>query len=63
MRTLPTPRELEDAGKDAGALLDACESELERSISTAANKSDKGALADDLKQVRKLRAEWFGGAA
>lgn len=63
MNPVPTFRELEDAGADAGAILDACEAELERSIPMAANKIDRADLAADLKRVRTLRLQWFGGSA
>lgn len=63
MNTVPTREQLEGLGVDAGAFLDACESELERAIAMVANKADRPALADDLKQVRALRAEWFGEGA
>ena len=61
MNALPTISELEAAGKDAGAILDAVEWDLERSIPMAANKADKSSLADDLKRVRELRQSYFAG--
>ena len=63
MSAIPTIHELEAAGHDAGALIDAAEWELERAIPMARNKADKSHLADDLERVRRLRAEYFAGAA
>lgn len=63
MSAIPTARDLEAAGADAGALLDAAEWELERSIPMAANSVDKTDLADDLKRIRKLRNSYFAGGA
>lgn len=63
MNAIPSLRDLEQAGHDAGALLDAYEADLERAIPMATNDGDKVALAADLKAVRALREEWFGGEA
>ena len=63
MKTIPTLRDLEEAGVDAGALLDAHEDELARSIPMTLNARDRLALAEDIKAIRALREEWFGGAS
>ncbi len=59
MKALPTVRELEEAGTDAGAVLDACEAELERAIPMTADKEGRIALAADLERLHALRAERF----
>ncbi len=59
MKALPTHQDLEAAGSDAGGLLDAHEWDLERAIPHAATDGAKRDLVDDLKQLRRLRKEWF----
>lgn len=63
MNIIPTLRELQHAGIDAGAVLDACEAELTRAVPMAASESDQCDLVEDIDRVRRLREEWFGGEA
>lgn len=60
---IPTFADLEEVGHDAGALLDAIESELEIAVAMALHKEGRRSLAQDLKRLRKLRDRWFGDAA
>lgn len=61
--TIPTFQELEAAGADAGAVIDAAEFELIRAIPMAGNPDARKALVHDLRAVGNLREKWFGGAA
>ena len=60
---LPTFAELENAGHDAGALLDSIEQTFEFAAAMAQDKTTRTALAEDMKRVQRLRAEYFGGKA
>lgn len=59
---IPTIADLESAGADAGALMDATRWELERAIGAARDRSTKQGLADGLKRLDRLHDEYFGGA-
>lgn len=54
---------LERAGTDAGALFDAHRREIEQAAECTPDKAIRCALADDLKDLDTLHAEYFGGEA
>lgn len=60
---LPTCRELDNLGHDAGAYLDAAQSDLERAIPMAANEASRQGLIDDLKAVKALRERYFSASS
>lgn len=63
MTTIPTIEQLEAAGADAGAVMDATRRDLERAIGMAQDKATRVKLADDLKALDRRHNEYFGGAA
>ena len=63
MNRNPTVEQLQAAGIDADALLDAIQRELEQAIPMAANENARAGLEDDLKALNVLRDEWLGDAA
>lgn len=59
---IPTIRQLEKAGSDAGLLLDAVETELENAIARADDYNARG-IKVQLRRLRARRDEFFGEAA
>ena len=57
--SIPTVADLEAAGADAGALLDAAEAELERACAAAQDKATRRALSDDVNAVQAMREAYF----
>ena len=60
---LPTIADLVEAGTDAGALIDATRWELERAIGSTRDKATKQAIAEQIKALDKLQANYFRGDA
>ena len=60
---IPSIEQLEAAGADAGALMDATRAELERAIESAQDKATRTAFADQLKALEQRHREYFGGNA
>jgi len=60
MKRLPTMKDLDDVGHDAGALMDATRWELERAIASARSEADRASFVDDLKRLDKLHERYFG---
>lgn len=56
---IPTLKQLERAGADAGAVLDAVERDLELAIARSTEENQYG-LKKQLKRLHKRRDEWFG---
>lgn len=57
---IPTIEQLEAAGKDAGALMDATRADLERAIGAAHDRETRTRLSDALKELDRRHVEFFG---
>lgn len=60
MNAIPTFRDLDALGTDAGPYLDACIAEIEQAIPLARNKTDCDGLKDDLHRLNRLHRAYFG---
>jgi hypothetical protein len=58
---LPTIADLDAAGADAGALIDATRWELARAIGSSRDAATVRSLAEQVVTLEKLRDEYFGG--
>ena len=63
MAKIPTMRELEMAGPDAGELLDDVEREIKIAIAKSNDDGNAKRLGEQLNQLRKRRDEFFGPVA
>lgn len=60
MTNIPTIDQLEAAGADAGAIMDAARAELEQAIAAAPDKARRAELAQDVKALDRRHREFFG---
>lgn len=60
---IPTFAELEAAGVDAGALMDATRRELEGALAASQDRATRSHYAQALKDLDRQHAGYFGGEA
>ena len=60
MKKLPSIRQLDELGSDAGPFMDAWRRDLEQGIAMAASKKDRAGLVRALRWLDRRHIEYFG---